>query len=117
MSEQYISPANMRSIAQAIEKDKPALMSAVQAIIEGTPIGASSLDDKIVATWEGVTFTERQLRDDRMTYLGQVLRRHRYGGGWVPLDQDKANITMPFVAETAYVGPSAMVFGSARVYD
>ena len=36
-------------------------------------------------------------------------RKHPNGGGWVA---DTAT-----VSETAYVGPEAMVFGNAEVYD
>ena len=115
MSQYSLSPANLRSLAQALDKDRPAVMQAVQAIIEGMPLGQSSLDDKVVGTWEGVTITERMLRDDRLPVNGQFLRRHREGGGWVPLEQDEHDESMPFVSEDSYVGPWARVTGTSLV--
>ena len=74
------------------------------------------LDRKIVATFEGCGFTEANLRET-IVCSGQLLKRHRNGGGWVPADQDESDTSKPFVAETAYVGPNARVSGNARVYD
>ena len=76
----------------------------------------SSLGSKVIGEWEGATFTEYQIANDRLVYRGRVLRRHRNGGGWVPHKQDEYDRSKPFVAESAYVGPFAMVFGNAQVY-
>jgi carbonic anhydrase/acetyltransferase-like protein (isoleucine patch superfamily) len=91
----------------------------VQALLEGRSLGPSSMDDKLVGIWEGVRVTEGFLRQTMILQSsGQVLRRHRNGGGWVPAEQDEYDESKPFVAETAYVGPrGAMVTGRARVYD
>lgn len=113
-----LKQATLRQLLQAIEaRGEDATRAALQAVIEGRPMGESSLDDKFVVEFEEVKFTEKQLRDDRW-YLsdGEVLKRHRNGGGWVPLEQDEFDESKPFVAETAYVGPYARVFGGARVF-
>lgn len=116
MSKQ-LSAAILRGIAQILDLGKQDdLKRAIKAIIEGKPLGESSLDDKIVAEFEGVGFTEANFRETiRFDY--QLLKRHRNGGGWVPVEQDQENHTMPFVAETAYIGPWALVSCCARVLD
>lgn len=100
--------------------------AAIQALLEGRPLGYSSLDDKLIYKFGGIRFSERQLREDRLyvevgNSAGEVqvqpLRRHRNGGGWVPLDQDEMDRSKAFVAESAYVGPDAKVMRNARVLD
>lgn len=108
----------LRQFAQAVEVcNKPEdVVTALQRLIEKTPDSQnSSRDERIVAEFEGVSFTEANFAET-IIYKGQRLKRHRNGGGWVPADQDEHDTTKAFVAETAYVGPFAMVFGNARVY-
>lgn len=57
----------------------------------------------------------RDFMSQTMEYYGQMLKRHPHGGGWVPMLQDRDDESMPYVAETVYVGPWAMVFARARV--
>jgi hypothetical protein len=116
---QHISErARLNLVAEVARRFASGDLSAaeVQALLEKEPVSESSLGSKVIGEWEGATFTEYQIANDRLVYLGQVLRRHRNGGGWVPLEQDEYDQTKPFVAESAYVGPFAMVFGNARVY-
>ena len=116
---QHISErARLNLVAEVARRLASGGLSAaeVQALLEKQPVSESSLGSKVIGEWEGVTFTEYQIANDRLVYCGQVLRRHRNGGGWVPLEQDEYNESKPFVAESAYVGPFAMVFGNARVY-
>jgi hypothetical protein len=112
----HLSAKQLRAIAQIADLGRlDQLDRAVQAIIEGKSLGESSLDGKIVATFEGVAFTEANFLHETIVYGKQTLKRHRNGGGWVPADQDEADIAKPFVDETAYVGPWAQVSGNARV--
>lgn len=69
-----------------------------------------------LATLEGVEMTAAFL-SQTMVCDGQPFRRHRNGGGWVPANQDEGDDRKPFVAESAYVGPFARVFGAGRVTD
>lgn len=89
---------------------------ALQAAIERKPLGESSLDGKIVAGFEGYGFTEANFRET-IVCEDQLLKRHRNGGGWVPVEQDERDLSKAYVAETAYVGPTAIVCGEARVFD
>lgn len=96
--------------------------AALQALLERRPLGYSSLDDKLIYHFSEVWFAERQMREDRFyirvfDHPVQALRRHRNGGGWVPLEQDEFDESKAFVADTAYVGPFAMVTQHARVLD
>lgn len=94
--------------------DELVVRAQLQAIIEKKPFEKSSLSNKVIRECEGVRLTEAFLAQ-RMNYRGWDLKRHRNGGGWVPLDQDEYDTARPFVAETAYVGPFAMVYNCARV--
>ena len=118
MSQHISERAPLNLVAEVARRLASGDLSAaeVQALLEKQPVSESSLGSKVIGEWEGATFTEYQIANDRLVYLGQVLRRHRNGGGWVPLEQDKYDRSKPFVAESAYVGPFAMVFGNARVY-
>lgn len=95
--------------------DEDVLQCALQAVLEDTPLGESSRDNKIVARFEGVSFTEANFRET-VVIDGQHMKRHRNGGGWVPAEQDEHDESMPFVDETAYVGPFAIVSDNARVF-
>lgn len=93
-----------------------AVAAMLQALIEKQPLGASSLGAKVIDSYEGVDITEAFLAQT-MTYHGQLLKRHRNGGGWVPAEQDEHDQAKAFVAETAYVGPFAMIYENARIVD
>lgn len=88
----------------------------LQALIEHRPMPEDPSGSTVITQYEGVEITEAFLAQT-MVRDGQKLRRHRNGGGWVPADQDENDEWMPFVAETAYVGPFAMVANRARVMD
>lgn len=90
------------------------LAAGLQAILEKTPLGQSSMDK--IKTCEKVDLTSDFL-SQTMCYDGQAMIRHPRGGGWVPAEQDQYEKDMPYVAESAYVGPFAMVSGGARLFD
>ena len=117
MSQHISERAPLNLVAEVARRLACGGLSAaeVQALLEKRPVGESSLGSKVIGEWEGVTFTEYQIANDRLVYRGQVLRRHRNGGGWVPHEQDEYDRSKPFVAESAHVGPFAMVYGNARV--
>lgn len=77
-------------------------------------LGLIGSDPEVV--FEGFGFTESNFREE-ITFQGQLMRRHRNGGGWVPAIQSETDESIPYVAPTVYVGPTAMVFGSARLFD
>jgi hypothetical protein len=116
-----IQPSTVLMFGRALEqRSEDEVRAALQAVLEGKSLGQSSLDDKLVHEFEGVLFSRRQLHEDRLCvklFDGtiQTLRRHCNGGGWVPLVQDASR--GPFVADSAYVGPYAMVYGNACVRD
>lgn len=87
----------------------------VQAMLEGVPSGESSLDHKIVVRFNGFGFTEANF-SETIFYSGTELRRHRLDGGWVPVDQSEHDSGKAWVEESVYVGPRAMVLGSAKIY-
>lgn len=116
ISTQKIFTAALETAAGKGPQTEQQLRAALQAFIENKPAGESSLDDKIVAKYEHIWFTETNFRET-IQVGWQKMRRHRNGGGWVPVEQDERDLTKPFVAETAYVGPHAMVVGNARVTD
>jgi hypothetical protein len=116
---QHISErARLNLVAEVARRLASGGLSAaeVQALLEEQPVSESSLGSKVIGEWEGATFTEYQIANDRLVYRGQVLHRHRNGGGWVPLEQDEYDQSKPFVEESAYVGPFAMVYDDAQVY-
>lgn len=88
----------------------------VQALLEKKPSGESSLDSKIVETFGDYGFTEANFHET-IVYNGQLLKRHRNGGGWVPAEQDAYNSAMPYVAPTVTVDLTSMVYGNAKLYD
>lgn len=98
------------------ELDEGAANEALQALLEGTPSGTSSLSQKIVVKHEGFSLTEANFAE-RMRYADVILRRHRNGGGWVPVDQDEHDPTKAYVDPDVYVGPHAMVLGPAKLLD
>ena len=115
MSNDKMQVSTLAMLTTACGQGKePEVRRALQAVIEGAPLGESSLDSKIVATFGGMSFTEANFRET-IVYNNQHLKRHRNGGGWVPAEQDEYDESKPFVAETAYVGPFVMVSGNARV--
>ena len=88
----------------------------VQALLEKKPSGESSLDDKIVAKFIGYGFTEANF-NETIVYCGQLMKRHRNGGGWVPVMQSMVNPSMPYVSPKAFVNPTSIVCGNAKLYD
>ena len=120
VSEKDLSAKRLRAIAQVADMGKlDELDRAIQAVIENTPQGESSLDYKIEVEFDGVGFTAGSLKATIVLLdeysPSQTLKRHPNGGGWVPLEQSEEDETMPWVAETVYVGPFAQVRGKARV--
>ena len=112
---QHISAKNLRTLAQIVEMGKvDDLMRVAQAIIEDRPFNESSLDGKIVAVFEGFCFTEANFCET-IVYKGQPLKRHRYGGGWVPADQDEHDESKPFISMDSYVSPLSLITGNSRV--
>lgn len=111
----HLSTSTLRSIAQVYDMGKgDQLRRFIQAIIEGKSSGESSLDGKFAGLFQDIAFTEANFHET-IIYRGQLMKRHRRGGGWVPFEQDEHDKTKPFVAETVFVGPWAMVYGNARV--
>lgn len=108
VGEVYERIANGSLSASAVE-------ATLQDLIEHKPFGQSSLSTKVIAICEGVEITEVFLAQT-MVRDGQRCKRHRNGGGWVPVEQDEYDESKPFVAETAYVGPYAQVLDRGRVY-
>lgn len=53
---------------------------------------------------------------DFVTRKGQRLKKHPNGGGLVPEFQDENDPNMPFIAETNYVGPNAIITGNVRMF-
>ena len=88
---------------------------AVRFLIEGDKRGLPTPESEVLDTCEGVEITEDFLAQT-MTFCGRKLKRHRNGGGWVPAEQNENDPSKPYVAETAYVGPFAVVSGYAQVY-
>ncbi len=117
MAQVSCSPQTLKMLITALEQvGESDVQRALQAVIERRPPGQSSLDGKIVAQYDGVRFTQANL-DETLFYNGQRLRRHPYGGGWVPADQNRDDPASPYVADTVYVGPFAMVLDDARLED
>lgn len=96
--------------------DPKTVRFGLQLLIEHQPVTSESLSNIVLLTIDGIDITEEFLAQT-MTLHGQKMRRHRNGGGWVPADQDEFDESKPFVADTAYISPHAMVFGNARVTD
>lgn len=95
------------------------IVNAIQALLEDKPPGESSRDQRIVEWFEGFGFTEANF-DERLVYEsldGQrvTLKRHRNGGGWVPVNQDQSDPNKAYVADEVYVGPTVKVVGRARL--
>jgi len=115
--DKHISATTLAMFATACaQRPEEAVRLGLQAMIENKPLGESSLDGKIVVSFQGVELTEANFRET-ITLYGQKLKRHRNGGGWVPVEQDEHDESKPYVAESACIGPLAMVFGNARVLD
>jgi hypothetical protein len=78
-----------------------------------------AISGETVTEFEGFHFTEANFAE-RLVYSGNdqqvILKRHRNGGGWVPVDQDWDNPNKAFVADDVYVGPRAMVLGPAKIH-
>lgn len=111
-----VSTGTLRMLAKACEQSgENAVRAALQAVIEKQQPGSSSLDNKIVVAFGDVSLTEANFRET-IIICGQRMKRHRNGGGWVPVEQDADDYSMPYVAGTAFVGPYATVHGHARVY-
>ena len=118
---QEISGKTIGMLAELIERlsnggcDELDFQEGIQALLEGKPFGKSSLSGK-VTEFGGFSFTEENFRD-RLIYCGIELRRHRNGGGWVPVDQDENSPDKAYVHKNVYVGPRAMVLGPAKLYS
>ncbi|MEO7904451.1 MAG: hypothetical protein ABIR91_01505 [Candidatus Saccharimonadales bacterium] len=122
MNEQFV-PMQVIAITHEVLKrvangslDEGPVVATLQSLIEKQRFENSSLSNKAIDTHDGVGITELFL-SQTMTFQGQQLKRHRNGGGWVPVDQDSDDLSKPHVAESAYVGPFAMVYGDALVFD
>lgn len=75
----------------------------------------SLFKDKVIADFGDISFTEETM-NQTIIFQGQKLKRHPNGGGFVPIDQDEDDMSKPFVAESVFVGPFAIVSGNARVF-
>ena len=93
--------------------DESDVQEGIQALLEGKPFGESSLSGKVTG-FGGFNFTEANFRE-RLFYGDIELRRHRNGGGWVPVDQDENSPDKAYVDDNVYVGPHAMVLGPAKL--
>ncbi len=117
---QEISGETLDMLAELIRRmatgdcDESDFQEGIQALLEGKPFGKSSLSGK-VTEFGGFSFTEANFRDDRLIYCGIELRRHRNGGGYVPVDQDKNSPDKAYVDDKVYVGPRVMVLGPAKI--
>ena len=47
---------------------------------------------------------------------GVTYRRHRNGGGWVPIDQDKKNAAKAYVASKAFIGPQVIIRPGVKIH-
>lgn len=88
----------------------------VQALLEGRPTGESSLDTKLVEVSPGVSFPERDFAFCAII-KGQRMKRHRNGGGLVPLEQDEADPEKPFVSRDSCITLASQVTGNAKVIN
>ena len=118
---QEISGETLDMLAELIRRmstgdcDELDFQEGIQALLEGKPFGKSSLSGK-VTEFGGFSFTEANFRDDRLIYCGIELRRHRNGGGYVPVDQEENSPDKAYVDDKVYVGPRAMVLGPAKIH-
>ena len=118
---QEISGETIGMIAELIRRlstgdcDESDVQEGIQALFEGKPFGKSSLSGK-VTEFGGFSFTEANFRDDRLIYCGIELRRHRNGGGYVPVDQEENSPDKAYVDDKVYVGPRVMVLGPAKIH-
>ena len=116
---QEISGKTLGMLAELIERlsnggcDELDFQEGIQALLEGKPFGKSSLSGK-VTEFGGFRFTEENFRE-RLLYGDIELRRHRNGGGWVPVDQDENSPDKAYVDDKVYVGPRVMVLRKAKI--
>lgn len=109
----HVSVQVVRQFAHAIEAvGDEAVARALQAAIEKTSLGESSLDDKLYDF--GHVFKAR--KDEIATFNGDCYRRHLNGGGWVPVEQDLRDPEKPYVSEDVHVGPFVQIGGNAKLY-
>lgn len=64
--------------------------------------------------FEEVRFTEANFHETILLH-DQLLKRHRNGGGWVPVNQNEYDESKPFVSSDSYVDPYSWVTGASRV--
>lgn len=105
--------STLAMFATALEQRPEAeVRRALQAVIEGKPLGESSLDSKLVDYGLGC-----MAQADQIMVLGNVkYRRHVNGGGWVPADQDESDPKKAYVSEEAYIAPGVTIEGNTKIF-
>ena len=117
MNEQHMQVSTIVMLGEALKRPEgeAQVRKALQAAIEGVLPGESSLDGKLVDVGGNVKFPERDF-----TFAGIIdgvpMKRHRNGGGLVPVDQDRNRPSKAFVAEDVYVGPQVIVWRTAKLF-
>lgn len=113
-----IRKTELRLLTEIIKRLASGSLSAVDIesfLSKNTP-EQRPLDVRVIASFGGCYFTEANFRE-RIIYRGQSMRRHRNGGGWVPVDQSESDESKAYVAPSVYVGPFARIRDNARVTD
>ena len=113
MMGQNINSDTVNMFATALkQRPEDEVRKALQAVIEGSPPGSSSLTDKFIDFGGGF-----KAQDTTVELQGVTYRRHPNGGGMVPVDQDQYHPNKPFVDLRAYIGPKAWIQGNTKIYD
>lgn len=111
-----VDVSTVRIFASALQqRSQKEVCRALQAVIEGVPPGTSSLDSKLVELSPGMSFPERDF-DFCGIIEGVRMKRHRNGGGLVPVEQDRHDPKKPYVADDVYVGYGVIVSGTAKLF-
>ncbi len=118
MSESTLTAANLRMIAQLADTGRLSEFLAVaQALIEGQPFGQSSRDEKLVMV---DPYTGLRVPASHLEYCGTIngvrLKRHKLGGGLVPVEQDPDNRDgRGYVSLECHVDPTSIITGGYLV--
>lgn len=94
------------------QRTQPEVRSALQAVIEGKPLGESSLDSKLIDYGWGC----KAPADQFMMLDGVEYRRHVNGGGWVPVNQEQYDPNKAYVSEEAYIAPWVNIEANTKIF-
>lgn len=107
---QFTELLQRRDLGQLSTKKIRAGLQLIMIGTQNTLVWKDAIDARV---YEGVRLT-KDFMAQTMEYNGQAMKRHLNGGGWVPMFQDEDDPSMPFVADSVYVGPFAMIYENAR---